>query len=64
MFFKEPAQTMRERAHMGSASWIEAPSVLSEFVQGTTSGDGMPEFEYTYNSGAHMNRPNPVRVDG
>jgi hypothetical protein len=62
MFFKHPEDTMRERAHVGSASWIEAPTVLSDFVQGTMSGDGMPQFEYEYNSGAHMNRPNPTVV--
>jgi len=62
MFFKHPADTMRERAHVGSASWIEAPTVLSDFVQGSMSGDGMPMFEYEYNTGGHMNRPNPTVV--
>lgn len=64
MFYKWPEDTMRERAHVGSASWIEAPEVLGDFVQGTVSGDGQPSFEYAYNSGAHQNRPNAVRVDG
>jgi len=62
MFFKWPEQTMRERAHVGSASWIEAPEVLGEFVQGASAGEGMPTFEYTYNTGAHMNRPNATVV--
>lgn len=62
MFFKYAEETMRERAHVGSASWIEAPEVLSEFVQGSMAGDGMPTFENTYNSGAHMNRPNATVV--
>ena len=62
MFFKWPEQTMRERAHVGSASWIEAPAVLREFVQGSMSGDGMPQWEYEYNTGGHMNRPNPTVV--
>ena len=62
MFYKHPEQTMRERAHVGSASWVEAPAVLSEFVQGATAGDGMPRFEYEYNSGGHMNRPNATVV--
>lgn len=62
MFFKWPEQTMRERAHVGSASWIEAPEVLGEFVQGSMSGDRMPQFEYSYNSGGHMNRPNATVV--
>lgn len=62
MFYKHPEDTMRERAHVGSASWIEAPTVLSDFVQGAMAGDGMPQFEYEYNSGGHMNRPNPTVV--
>lgn len=62
MFYKYPEQTMQERAHVGAASWIEAPTVLSEFVQGAVAGDGMPQFEYEYNTGAHMNRPNPTVV--
>lgn len=62
--YKPAEQTMQERAHVGSASWIEAPEVLSDFVQGSMSGDGMPTFEIVANSGMHMNRPNPVRVDG
>lgn len=63
MFYKRAEQTMRERAHVGSASWIEAPAVLREFVQGSMAGDAMPAFEYEYNSGAHMNRPNPTVVN-
>jgi hypothetical protein len=62
MFYKYPEQTMRERAHVGSASWIEAPAVLSEFVQGSMSGDGMPMFEMEYNTGMRMARPNATRV--
>lgn len=62
MFYKHAADTMRERAHVGSASWIEAPSVLSEFVEGAMAGDGMPQWEYSYNDGGHMNRPNPTVV--
>jgi hypothetical protein len=60
--FKHAAQTMQERAHVGAASWIEAPAVLAEFVQGAVAGDGMPQFEYEYNTGGHMNRPNPTVV--
>lgn len=62
-FYKHAMDTMRERAHVGSASWIEAPTVLSDFVQGSMSGDAMPQFEYAFNTGAHMNRPNPTVVN-
>ncbi len=64
MFYKWPEETMRERAHVGSAAWNESPEVLSDFVQGSVSGDGMPSFEYAYNSGTHQNRPNFTRVSG
>lgn len=62
--YKPAEQTMRERAHVGSASWIEAPEVLSDFVTGAVAGDSMPSFELVQNSGLHQNRPNPVRVNG
>ena len=62
VFYKPAAQTMQERAHVGAASWIEAPTVLREFVQGSVAGDAMPYFEYEYNTGGHMNRPNPTVV--
>lgn len=62
MFYKYPEETMRERAHVGSATWIEAPAMLGDFVKGATAGDMMPTFEYVYNTGMHMNRPNPTVV--
>jgi hypothetical protein len=34
--YKHADQVMSERAHVGSASWIEAPSMLSDFVNGVT----------------------------
>jgi hypothetical protein len=61
-FYKWPEDTMRERAHVGSASWNESPEVLQDFVIGAQSGEGMPTFEYAYNSGMHQNRPNFTRV--
>lgn len=60
--FKHAEETMQERAHVGSASWIEAPVLLSDFVTGAMAGDGMPTFELEMNTGGHMNRPNPTVV--
>lgn len=64
MFYKYPEETMRERAHVGSASWIEAPDHLREFVMGSMAGDNMPQFEYSYNTGGKMNLPNKTTVSG
>lgn len=62
MFYKYAEETMRERAHVGSSSWIEAPAMLGDFVQGTMSGEGMPTFEYAFGSGGYAKRPNPTVV--
>jgi len=34
--YKHADQTMAERAHVGSAAWVDAPSQLGEFVGGVT----------------------------
>lgn len=63
--YKRANETMKQRAHVGSASWIEAPEMLSDFVQGTRGGDHMQDgvqWERAFNTGGHMNRPNAVRV--
>ena len=39
MVFKHADETMRERAHLGSAAWEEAPNRLRDFVMGASSGD-------------------------
>lgn len=57
---KGPGETMRERAHVGSASWIEAPSVLQEFIQGAMADH--PTFERVQGSEARIGRMNPTTV--
>ena len=57
---KSPEETERERAHVGSASWIEAPTALSEFVQGASSDH--PQFERVAGSETRIQRLNPTRV--
>jgi len=34
--FKHADQVMQERAHVGSAAWVDAPSMLGDFVSGVT----------------------------
>lgn len=53
---KDAAETMRERAHLGSAAWVEAPTVLSDFAQGAGAGQRPPQFERVVNSGAPVVR--------
>jgi hypothetical protein len=60
---KSPDETMRERAHIGSSTWIEAPALLSEFVQGAHVGDFPPSYEHEMNSGGKQVRPNRATVN-
>jgi hypothetical protein len=62
MLYKHAGETMQERAHVGSAAWIEAPSVLNEFVQGSRSGYGAQSYERVFNSGQRIQRQQPTVV--
>lgn len=58
--YKHANQTMSERAHVGSASWVDAPSVLSTFVQGVT--EPPVTFGDEIRSGGRYERNSPERV--
>lgn len=49
MVFKRAEDTLAARAHVGSSTWIEAPALLGDFVQGSNSGQTMPQFETVQN---------------
>lgn len=57
---KSPGETTRERAHIGSATWIEAPEHLSEFVAGVSSAG--PGYEGVMGSERRFYRHNPATV--
>jgi len=61
---KDPAMTTRERAHVGSATWIEAPTMLSDFVIGASIGQGPAQFEQELGSEVRLRRVNPAQVSG
>lgn len=60
---KDAQQTMQERAHVGSASWVEAPTYLGEFAHGSFSDYAEITYEEVIRSGGHYMRPNPAVVD-
>jgi len=62
VFEKLPEETMRERAHVGSAAWVEAPSHLQEFAGGAFADHGSLVFEEEFRNGAHQQRLNPAVV--
>ncbi|GAA2322377.1 hypothetical protein GCM10010149_89440 [Nonomuraea roseoviolacea subsp. roseoviolacea] len=61
---KYPAETLAERAHVGSSSWVEAPLMLGEFSHGVNSDHGVIQYEVTHRDGGHYNRANYARVMG
>ncbi len=60
VFIKTPQETLAERAHVGSAAWVEAPTVLSEFAQGSFSDASELNYESVYGTGGR--RINPATV--
>lgn len=61
VYEKYPDETMRERVHVGSAAWVEAPTYLASFAGGTGN-----EAEQCYvqvdRSGGRYERRNPAQV--
>jgi hypothetical protein len=63
VYEKWPEETLRERAHVGSAAWIEAPTFLGEFAHGGFTDRGELRYEMDVRSGGRYNRLNPTVVD-
>jgi len=64
VWIKRPEETLQERAHPGSSSWVMAPTFLGEFAYGAQSGNrGMPVYETVVRSGGYYTRMNPAYID-
>lgn len=61
VYEKWPEETMKERAHVGSAAWVESPQYLGEFSMGAASGQVIV-YEENFRNGSHYNRMNPAVV--
>jgi hypothetical protein len=62
VFEKYADETMKQRAHVGSAAWVEAPTFLGEFAQGNFGDHSEISFEEVIRNGAHQARMNPAQV--
>lgn len=62
VFEKPPEETIRERAHVGSASWPEAPTLVGEFAGGA-GNDGEQSFVQVRRDGRHQERKNYAEVE-
>lgn len=63
VYEKYPEETMKERAHVGSAAWVEAPSMLNDFAHGAFTTAGEVRYEMDVRSGARQQRPNATIVE-
>lgn len=62
VFEKYPEETMKERAHVGSAAWVEAGTYVNEFSQGTFNDYAETSIEEVFRSGSRYQRMNPAAV--
>lgn len=59
---KTAEETMRERAHVGSAAWVESQDFLGEFSGAAFADHGSNVIETVARSGARQQHPNPTVV--
>lgn len=62
VFEKSPQETMQERAHLGSASWVDSPDLLGEFAGGSFADYSQTSYEQVTRSGARQQRQTPSVV--
>lgn len=60
---KPAAETLSERAHVGSAAWVEAPTFLGEFAHGTYTDRSEQKIESVVRSGGRTQRVAPTVVN-
>jgi hypothetical protein len=60
---KSAAETLSERAHVGSAAWTEAPTFLGEFAHGPMNDYSGAKIETAVRSGGRTERMSPTVVN-
>jgi hypothetical protein len=62
--WQKPAEeTLSERAHVGSAAWVEAPTFLGEFAHGTYGDNSAAKIETVARSGGRTQRQSATVVN-
>lgn len=59
---KWPQETVAQRAHVGSAAWVQAPMFLGEFAHGSFSEIAEQRFEQVNRDGMSYRRESPAAV--
>jgi hypothetical protein len=63
VYTKTAQETLAERTHVGSASWVEGPLMLQDFAIGSFSDAAEVRYEEVYRTGGRMARPNAAVVN-
>jgi hypothetical protein len=63
VLFKHADETTRERAHVGSASWVDATTLVGEYAHGAMTDFAEQRFELVRRSGTHQDRRTPTVVE-
>lgn len=63
VFEKSAAETMQERAHLGSAAWVDSPDLLGEFAQGSFADYAENVYEQVNRNGGRYQRITPSVVN-
>jgi hypothetical protein len=61
VLYKHANETMAERAHVGSAAWVDSPAFLGDYAGGAGEGNQVEYLQVT-RSGGRYGRPNGALV--
>jgi hypothetical protein len=62
VYEKPAAETTKERAHVGSAAWVDSPDLLGEFAGGAFTDHSTVVFEQVTRDGGRQQRQTPAVV--
>lgn len=62
VYIKSAQETLAERAHVGSAAWVEAPEMLQDFAVGSFSDFAEVRYEEVYRNGGRQQRPSAAVI--
>lgn len=63
VYEKYPEETLRERAHVGSAAWVESQTFLGEFASGAFVDHGEYKYDMLVRDGSRYERQSPATVN-
>jgi len=63
VYVKPASETLKQRAHVGSAAWVDAPTFVADFANAAFGGGGQAQYEMVVRDGSHYMRKNATVVN-